>query len=283
MITEARRRQYLHEVVEAWDAEFDPEVGVLLRAGAEGRRAQGQATDGACAREESMHYAFALLELAERARQGRAEAIMSRVIDLPSPPETEDVALALMLIWHRHRRRLPKILADKIASAIVGAADRIKNIDTVYRASAGPGAMINDLFVLLSAAKITDSDDWMARALDRLRELQKAFGSTAPFPVKVGSDDVATGLAGLHAISSHISDERVSESVALLSSRFWQEVSLPFREADAPTRIVRADMPALLVEMASRGASRGRTGGGRAAYAALYACVMKAPTEAVRI
>ncbi|MET0263519.1 MAG: hypothetical protein ABW223_11515, partial [Rariglobus sp.] len=108
MITDEHRRNHLDRLVEAWDRIFDPEIVGLRHAG----RKSPRGIAPPC--EESLHYALALLEMAERSRQGRAEAIIHRLVDGPAPAGFG--ALTLSLIWHRHRRRLPSALIEKITA-----------------------------------------------------------------------------------------------------------------------------------------------------------------------
>lgn len=275
MITEEHRRHYLHQIVEAWDQVFDPGSGFLCPFGPEPRHARSAQTEGRHAQEESMHYALALLELAERSRQGRAEAIITRIIDLPEASASQGLAMTLLLIWHRHRRRLPRALLEKIVLTVVGSARRIL-AQKPGRSPLPPGTRINDLFVLLSVAKITDDEDLMSRAVEQLDRLQENFGLAGPLLRAGDPDDAAAGLAGLHAIDNHISDPRVTERMEVLLSRFWREVADVFYAPDqaAAHHAAEPGLLAFMVEKASRGAVRGRIGSGRETFAALFVCVM---------
>ena len=101
------RRKRVAEIVECGDRCFDPSSGLLHLPSDAAACPVSSSAEAAV-----LCYALGLLELAERSRQGRAEAIIARAVrERPHPARegggTVAAAMALLLIWHRHRRILP--------------------------------------------------------------------------------------------------------------------------------------------------------------------------------
>lgn len=255
-------------MVEAWDRIFDPGIVGLRHNGTKSPRSPASGC------EESLHYALALLEMAERSRQGRAEAIINRLLDSPRPPAAG--ALTLSLIWHRHRRRLPASLIEKITVSLGKAAHRIRSSDTSSQPD-HPSRAINEIFVLLSAARILDDEALRSCAIDRFDALAKLACLTARAPRGAAARDLAVALAGLRAIDSYIDNSGISAQMgnALLHLQNESLPALhPARQA-TPGKSPGTDLLDLLVGSAIRGILGGSPDSGHRTFAALYACVMK--------
>lgn len=271
MITDQHRRNHLDSLVEAWDGIFDPEIVGL-------RHSIIKSTSPRASNcEESLHYALALLEMAERSRQGRAEAIINRHAEATTPPVAS--ALTLSLIWHRHRRRLPPALTGKITLNLGASANRIRSMDT-DKNTPSPTA-INEIFVLLSAARILEDETLRTHALTRLNTVVHH----RPLPARVSREasarDLAVALAGLRAIDTYIAgaDAPAPTETALLH---FQNEHIPPLQIRAG-KILGSDLLAFLVENAIRGIQSGGPESGQRSFAALYACVMKIEATPARL
>jgi len=272
VITDEHRRNHLDRLVEAWDRIFDPEIVGLRHAD----RKSPRSIDPAC--EESLHYALALLEMAERSRQGRAEVIINRLLEAPVLPGSAPLTLAL--IWHRHRRRLPSALIEKITSHLGAAAKRIRSINT-DKNSPAPSDSINEIFVLLTVARIFDDATLRSRAISHLDSLA---GNSSP-PPRASRDsavlDWATALAGLRAIDTYSQDSAIAAPMEAALQRFQNE-SLSILQKNTGKNS-GTDPLTLLVSSAIRGIQCGSPDSGRRTFAALYACVMKIESPAILI
>jgi hypothetical protein len=264
VITDEHRRNHLDRLVEAWDGIFDPEIVGLRHSGLKSPRNPPPAC------EESLHYALALLEMAERSRQGRAEAIINRLVDPATPPGAG--APTLPLIWHRHRRRLPSALIEKIALNLVSSATSIRNLDTKIKSSAATDA-INEIFVLLTAARITGDESLRAHAIDRLNTPADNHPLAARASKDTAVRDLAVALAGVRAIDTYIAE---ADSAALIQPallHFQNEILPPLHLRSGQIR--GTDLLAFLVDNALRGIQSGSPDSGQRTFAALYACVMQ--------
>ncbi|CAM3009991.1 hypothetical protein [Rariglobus hedericola] len=272
MITDEHRRNHLDRLVEAWDGIFDPEIVGLRHSGLKSPRNPSPAC------EESLHYALALLEMAERSRQGRAEAIINRLVDPSTPPGTG--ALTLSLIWHRHRRRLPSALTEKIALNLEKSATSIRYSDT-NRKSAVPPEAINEIFVLLSAARILDDATLRTHAINRLN----TPADNRPLPARASKDvaarDLAVALAGFRAIDTYIAGADAASLIEPALLNFQNEILPPLQLRAGQIR--GTDLLALLVDNALRGIQSGSADSAQRTFAALYACVMKIESTPVRL
>lgn len=258
---------------------------------------------------ESLLYALVLLEMADRSLQGRAEAILAWVIDLQetSDPEAKTYGLwpyfmeepvpvwpwpdfnwadfngtALLFIWHRHRRRLPRPLLARLVEALRRAAVciRRRNVDLNYTNIA-----IKGTFVTLSTAEVTGDAELLAYALDRLERLRATVAAAGAFVEYNSPTYAAISLTGLHAMETYVRDERARPAVASLLARFWsdvagrfhpetRELAGPHARAYAPSLGAAPELLGSLLEKASRGAVRYAMPGGPVGFGALYACVV---------
>ena len=267
---------------------------------------------------ESLYYALVLLELADRSLQGRAEAVIRRVIALQEtgdpqakthglwPYFLEDPVsswpwpdfnwadfngMTLLLIRQRHGRRLPAPLVGEIERAIMRAAIciRRRNVNLNYTNIA-----IKGTFVALSAAEMSGDGELLGYALDRLRRLRDAVMAAGGFAEYNSPTYAAVSLAGLHAIATYAEDSRARALVAPLIKRFWRDIAERLhpetRELAGPHAraytIRLGEAPELLgslIEKASRGAVVYPQVQGREAFGALYACVLSVnvPAEIV--
>ncbi|MDR1282970.1 MAG: hypothetical protein LBK99_19430 [Opitutaceae bacterium] len=211
-MTEACRQQLLHAIVDFRDGQFDPGHGLL--------RTSGDAGGAGC---ESLHYALALLETAERSRVGRAEAILHTVIDnlirslrhpsgIPdvAPATLADAGMMLLLVWHRHHRRLSTPLSRRLAETIPEIALRIRKKTSSAR----------DLFVLLATGKLCPDDTLIRDALARLPDLRPKLRLT-PFP----ADDFTENLIALHATENHVNHPETLAPVETLLVHAWEQIT----------------------------------------------------------
>lgn len=310
-MNEFHRRDHLQRMADHGDRHFDPAAGMLRLPMAAYRNVHSEHLDETPRHpvRESLNYALVLLEMADRSLQGRAEAILSRVVDLQetSDPgaktwglwpyfQEEPVAewpwpdfnwadfngMTLLLIWHRHRRRLSAVLAERIVEAIRRAAVcvRRRNVDLNYTNIA-----IKGTFVTLSAAEVTGDAELLAYAIDRLERLRETVAATGAFAEYNSPTYAAVSLAGLHAMETYVCDVRVRPLLEPLLARFWSDVAERFhpetRELAGPH--ARAYTPSLngapellgsLIEKASAGAVCYPPVPGRDPFGSLYACVM---------
>lgn len=281
-MNEARRRFLLQRMAAHGDRCFDPSEGLLLLpAGGYHAAHAGHPV------RESLYYALVLLELSDRSLQGRAEAIIRRVIALQEAadpgaktcglwpcfleePARTDFSRAdfngmtLLLAWHRHGRRLPASLLKEMERAIARAAICIRrgNVDT-GRANIA----ITGLFVILAAAELTGDAELFDHAMERLGRLRDTGRADGGFAEDNGPACVAANLAGLHAIVACVRDERAREAVAPLIERFWREVAGRFRPE-------ASEALGALIEKASRGAVVCPQAEGGEPFGALHACVV---------
>jgi hypothetical protein len=272
VITDEHRRNHLDRQVEAWDGIFDPEIVGLRHSGPKSPRNPSPAC------EESLHYALALLEMAERSRQGRAEAIINRLVDAATPAGAG--ALTLSLIWHRHRRRLPSALAEKIALNLGRSANRIRSTDTNGK-TAYPSEAINEIFVLLSAARILNDETLRAHAINRLNPTADNRRLPARAPKDVTARDLAVTLAGFRAIDTYIAGADAASLIEPALLHFQNEI-LPCLQLRSG-QIRGTDLLTFLVDNALRGIHSGSPDSGQRTFAALYACVMKIESTPVRL
>lgn len=308
------------------DRHFDPAAGLLLLPMRLFRNVHSEHLDETPRHpvRDSLYYALVLLELADQSLQGRAEAIIARALALQETADPqakthglwpyfleEPVAvwpwpdfnwadfngMALLLIWHRHRRRLGASLLKDLKRAVALAAGciRRRNVDLNYTNIA-----IKGTFVTLSVAEVTGDGELLAYALDRLARLRDTVAATGTFAEYNSPTYAAVSLAGLHAIANYVSHPGVPALVEPMLERFWLEVAEHFhpetRELAGPH--ARAYTPALtqspallgsLIEKASRGGVcypvkiDAESGKGVDKFGALYACTMmvEAPAAAV--
>ncbi|WP_043586404.1 hypothetical protein [Geminisphaera colitermitum] len=237
-MTEARRQQLLHAIVDVWDRQFDPSTGLLPPP-----------ATLSC----NLHYAFALLETAERPRMGRAEALISRIthaILLPPPPPSA-TGFPLALIWHRHRMRLVPALQELISSTLQHFASTLRQ-----RSSRDLDAL--DVFVMLSVAEFTFDSVMLAQALDQFDQLGRLIAAPASPLTSDGTRTrhahIAAGdhwtpiLIALHLMENHVRHPAVLERIEALHNSAWKQLrSLPpdnaglheFRSAKLATLIER--------------------------------------------
>lgn len=317
---ESQRQKYLHFMVEHGDRNFDPAAGLLWMSKDTYRNIHTEhlaATPRHPVR-ESLYYALVLLELAERSLQGRAETIIGRVIDLQeiNDPDLrthglwpyfleESVAewrcpdfnwadfngMTLLLIRHRHRRRLSAALVARIDSAVARAAVciRRRNVDLHYTNIA-----IKGTFVTLSIAEVAGDAELFAYAINRMERLHEAVEFAGGFGEYNSPTYAAVSLAGLHAMETYVRDERARAWAASLSRRLWRDVAERFhpetRELAGPHARAYsislhdgAELPGSLIEKASQGAVSYSTATGREPFGALYSCVVnvEAPADVV--
>lgn len=171
------RRKRIVEIVECGDRCFAPSSG-LLHLPEEG--AGGPASSSAEA--AVLCYALGLLELAERSRQGRAEAIIARAVgDCPASSGggvgMVAAGMTLLLIWHRHRR----ILSANVSGGILGRLGR----DVPVAAEGGgirEGEMggIPALSMAFAVGGALEDERMMASALDALARVRIAPCSASP-------------------------------------------------------------------------------------------------------
>lgn len=297
---------------------FDPAAGLLCLSMDSYRNVHSEHLDLTPRHpvRESLNYALILLELSERSLQGRAEAIIERVLSLQETADPSALnhglwpyfleepvkawpwpdlnwadfnAMTLLLIRHRHCRRLGASLLKEIDAAIGRAAlcIRRRNVDLNYTNIA-----IKGTFVTLSAAEIAGDADLLGYALDRLRRLRDTVAAAGAFAEYNSPTYAAISLAGLHSIASYVAHPEAAALVAPLVERFWSDVSERFhtetRELAGPHARAYAatlgEAPELLgsfIEKASRGLVVYPLPQGRDTFNALYACVMNvdAPPE----
>ena len=321
-MNETHRREYLQRMADYGDRNFDPVVGLLQLPMDGYRNVHAEHLDDTLRHpvRESLSYALVLLEMSDRALQGRAESILTRVVDLQeaSDPDAKEFGLwpyfleelvpvwpwpdfnwadfngmTLLLIWHRHRRRLSAALADRIIEAIRRAAVciRRRNVDLNYTNIA-----IKGTFVTLSAAEVTGDAELLDYAIDRLLRLRDTVASAGAFAEYNSPTYAAVSLAGLHAMETYVRDERARSVVTMLLTRFWGEVSERFhpetRELAGPharayhaSLSVASGLLGSLIEKASRGAVQYASPSDQGGFGALYACVInvEAPAETVAL
>lgn len=319
-MNEFYRREYLQRMADHGDRHFEPEAGLLRLPMGGYRNVHSEHLDETPRHpvRESLAYALVLLELAERSLQGRAEAIIARVIGLQDSGDPraktyglwpyfqeEPVAkwpwpdfnwadfnaMTLLFVWHRHRRRLGAALVEKITEAIRRASVciRRRNVDLNYTNIA-----IKGTFVTLSAAEVTGDAELLGYAMDRLGRLRETVMAAGGFVEYNSPTYAAVSLAGLHAMDSYVRDERAHAPVAQLLERFWDDVADrfhpetcelagPHARAYTPSLASAPELLGSLIEKASKGAVRYPQVPGRDPYGCLYACVMnvEAPTSAV--
>lgn len=313
---ESRRQRYLQEMVDFGDRHFAPESGMLrLPAkwpdGVPLPNARGMAKDSSY---ESLQYALVLLELAERSLMGRAEAIISRVIELQetgngigprrgwrpisahSPGEDEQTAesaklertgMTLLLIWYRHRRRLKPELVARIVKAAKRAA-----LFNGRGPTKGRPADVNipRVFIMLSVAEIEGDAEDLTLALGRLEEAVASL----PGPCRSTFDapsEIAMNLGALHAINAYIRHPTTDLLTPPLAVYWGAAITLfhieTAKRAASPGVAPRSTIPTLLdalIEKASQGAvTLPHSSGGREDFDILYACVipLEAPAEIV--
>lgn len=321
-MNEARRRQLLQDMADYGDRHFDPAAG-LLRLPMDGyRNVHAEHLDDTLRHpvRESLYYALVLLELADRALQGRAEAIIDHVIALQDVASAkpalrglwpyfleEPVAvwpwpdlnwadfngMALLLIWHRHRRRLSAGLRARIVEAVHRAARciRLRNVDLNYTNIA-----IKGCFVTLSAAETTDDRELFDYAIARLERLRDTVAANGGFAEYNSPTYAAVSLAGLHAITSYVAHPSARAFAEPLIDRLWNDVAVRFHagtgelagpHARAYASSLRA-CPGLLgalLEKASSGVVSHPAQAEGTGFAALHACVLNvdAPEKAAAL
>ncbi|AHF94068.1 hypothetical protein OPIT5_04425 [Opitutaceae bacterium TAV5] len=222
-MTEAVRQSWLHVIVNTWDRAFDPGSGWLCLPG-NSRRIREHAGDGK--EVESLYYALALLELADRPRQGRAEAIMARVMAWQKttaiPQAARDLGMGLWLIRFRHRTRLPAELRQQLEEACLDAAHLAARTD----------ATAASVFVQLAAAE-PGHDDTGMRGL--LEDLMRMVSTASP-------QETASLLVALHAIESNVRHPLVREQIGPLVVSAWREAARRFGRSgkDRPDAVTTA-------------------------------------------
>lgn len=301
---ESRRQQYLQDMVDHGNQRFDPPAGMLR--GLPPDESSHPVTPSLC-------YALALLELSERALLGRAENIISRVIDLQKNENIPDRAglwlscpkgkttgpadcaatsanaRLLVYIWCRHRRRLDRSLVERITDALRLAASRIQLDST--NAHHEP-TVFQGIFVMVATAEITANDGLLTHALACLKtSCQDTIGASFGNPI----EDMTAVLASLHAIQTYAHDSTAQTSASRLLERAWPRLADLLDETLAQTTIngSHADtalcIPALLQAMTER--SRNFNPAGSTClfskdepFSIIDACVLKieAPREAIR-
>lgn len=215
-MSEFARRRGLQLIVDHGDERFDPDLGLLLPA-----RASSTADRGG-ALVESAHYALALLELAEFSRQGRAEAIIDRIIETDtSGKRTEPfLALALFSIRARHRRRL--------------SVDLVGRLEAKAALSAGPGASMwvtapqhPEAFVEVAAAfaeaAVLGGTARRTRCTARLRALNACL-TGAKRDREVPERDVAAALTAIYLAKAHFGDARLHGILDQSILGLWQHL-----------------------------------------------------------
>jgi hypothetical protein len=307
---ESHRQQYLRHMVSYGDLHFDPAQG-LLKLPVNGKRSTIAENVGGGARysvRESLDYALVLLERAERSLQGRAEAIISRVIDLQETGSLKEKTqgmwprflgepvevlpgdeviqtnlnvMTLLLIWHRHRRRLRPVLLDKIVQAITQATVCRQLSDSSNHAN-----RITGIFVLLSGAEITGDGDLLTHAIYQWERLSAAMMVDGKRSHNCSLRETALCIVGLHAIESYVRNERARAFTEPLLARLWIDVAESFSPVARTLAEPRqrayvislnesAEMLGPLIEKAGRGAvAYSPVEEGRDPFGALYACVV---------
>lgn len=205
------RRKRIAEIVECGDRCFDPASGLLHPPeGAEGGPVSSSAV---------LCYALGLLELSERSLQGRAEAIVGRAAkEFPTPPgdraEMIVAGMALLPIWHRHRR----VLHADVAGAILG---RLGRDVSVVAEGGGPleggvcGVPAASLVFAVGAA--LGDEGLMAGALGAL-----ARATDGPLPSAPGVEERAFCLSCLHVARTYgATSPPARETTGRLIRRFW--------------------------------------------------------------
>jgi hypothetical protein len=224
-MTEARRQQLLHAIVDTWDRVFDSDCGLLRASG-------NTATGAVVAGYESLRYALALLETAERSRVGRAEAILHTVLDGVTrslgqssgkpdvaPEALTDVGMILLLVWHRHRRRLSAPLSQRLTGTIPAVALRIRENTPSAR----------ELFILLATGEMYFDDTLIRDALVRLPDLRPKL-RLMPSP----ANDFSANLIALYAIENHVRHPDALRHTKALLVHAWQQIAFRHRGAEAP-------------------------------------------------
>lgn len=294
------------------DRHFDPVTGLLRLPMAGYRNVHAEHLDDTPRHplRESLAYALVLLELAERSRQGRAETIIDRVLALqetadrgaetfglwpyfleepvPAWPRpdfnwADFNGMMLLLVWHRHQRRLPADLAERIVAALRRAAlcIRRRNVDLNYTNIA-----IKGTFVTLSTAEIARDEELLAYAIDRLERLRDTVAAAGAFAEYNSPAYAAVSLSGLHAIATYVAAPRARELLAPLLARFWDDVASrfhpglrelagPHSRAYRPTLSAAPGLLGALVEKATRGAVAFPDAEEREPLGALAACVLQ--------
>ncbi|AHF91197.1 hypothetical protein OPIT5_14230 [Opitutaceae bacterium TAV5] len=203
-MTEGHRQELLHAIVDNWDRTFDP-GSCLLQT--------GDAADATAY--ESIHYALALLETAERSRVGRAEAILGRILDRQAylrriasstPVDPASLGMILLLVWHQHHRRLSTPLCQHVTETIRDTAGLACKdaVDT------------RGIFVLIAAGEMSFDSSLIHNGLARLRDLR-----LTPSP----ADDFAANLIALHAIENHVRHPDALVLTEKLLVRTWRQIA----------------------------------------------------------
>lgn len=200
-MTETRRQQLLHALVDTWDHQFDP-ITRLLPAPA--------------GSSDNLHYALALLETAERSRMGRAEALTAHVIATWPPSSPAGFALPLFTIWQRHRARLSSALQIKIENSF-------KDTSALPRQPAASPEPPSTNHLLKHADSIFvavyQSPPQSAKALARFNEFADTVESIHPgelFP-----PELIHLLFSLHAIESCIQEPDITDRLSAVCHRLW--------------------------------------------------------------
>lgn len=193
---------------------------------------------------ESLDYALGLLELGGDARRARAQAVVSRVLDLqdadpkspwfglwgwyseepPSQmaPADDDwagfIGATLLLIDFRHAATLPDHLRQRIRHAIHHAAVSImrRDVPMTYTSSAAMGA-----FVTLAAAELLNDADLRAYASGRIARFAQTIDVTGSFDEYNSPHFARVALTNLARIRAYVKDAHARQLAARIEERLW--------------------------------------------------------------
>lgn len=248
------------------DRYFDPATGLLCRPEDSGRAARAGYPGVASPHpvRESLDYALVLLELSERSLQGRAGAIIGRVVALPEPDFAPAVSNAMTLIFirQRHGRRLAAQLVNAIEHVIGRAAACVRHRN---EETGDAGMAMKGVFVMLAAAEAADDADLLGYALSRLGRLRDTMPARECFSGEDGPARAAACLTGLHAVDTYVKHAEARVVAGVILERLWQHVAGMEGECGAL---------GLLIEKAGREARSCTPAGLDGAFDALYACVL---------
>ncbi|EIQ01805.1 hypothetical protein OpiT1DRAFT_00380 [Opitutaceae bacterium TAV1] len=216
---EARRQQLLHRIVNAWDRVFDPATGCLPSPRTAGK--------SRCPETLSLHYALALLETSETSRRGRAESVIARVLDrqVHAALIAPLALMGLLLIWHRHRRRLMPDLQRRIKDRLLHDGAACVPLPTPARMDEA----VIIAWIQIAAAELGDDCERLESAVHQCMELRTVIfpGATPGGEEREagGGDESGMALAGLHAMAAHIRHPGVLRLVARLRETLWEYVA----------------------------------------------------------
>ncbi|AHF94391.1 hypothetical protein OPIT5_14260 [Opitutaceae bacterium TAV5] len=226
-MTESRRQQLLHAIVDAWDHQFDPGTGLLPPP-----------ASLSC----NLYYALALLETAERSRMGRAEALVRRIASSQPPSAAHacgDIGVPLLLIWHRHHLRLSSSLQPLIIDTLRQTASAPP--DAANRAIPPTPASAAAIFIQLAVAELTYDAPLLASALPRFQQLCDALeNGRAPAPPAF-----ADFLLILHTMENHLQSPGIAARLVPVLLRLWDTLDL--------SSSLRSPILAILIERATPG------------------------------